>query len=774
MKRKMKKVMVTMTALAAMMGMLFLPERAASVHAEETGETAAEDAGGTRGDAKEIALGQTYSETTNTYDDEDYFKFTTTEHGYFQVELAHNAADVNNVNSGWDVQVLDEDGNVLTSTSGITDSWTSIVLPYAEADKDFYVKVFSSYKNSSMAPIYCIYDLNVNQTATETWEAEPNDAKGTATEIEAGKIYNGITVNYSDEDFFKFTTTEHGYFQVEFAHNAADIYSVNCGWSIQILNADGEVITSGTEIKTNWTSIILPYAEAGKDFYIQAFPSYKNSSMAPIYCVYDLKVSQIATETWEAEPNDVKGAATAIETGKTYNGITVNEIDEDYFKFTTSVHGCFQVQLMQNNMGSGDTRSGWSVQILNAEGEVITSAIGIKTNWTSIILPYAQTGRDFYVKVFPSYKNSSMAPIYCVYDLKINQTATEAWEAEPNNTKAAATAIRTGKTYNGITVNEIDEDCFKFTTDVQGYFQVQLAQNNMGSDDTKSGWSIRVLNADWEVITSSTGIKTNWTSVILPYAQAGKDFYIQVFPSYENSSMAPRYCIYDLTVKQTATDAWEAEPNGTTAEATSIQSGKTYNGITLSGKDDDYYKINAASAGKLIVRLNSSAANHPDNIHYGWNLYVYNSKLGELSRMEKVTTSNSVSLDVKKGTYFIRVLPAYSSSSSAPVSCIYDINAAFAKAPAKPKISSVKAAKKAAAVKWKKVSNADGYYIYRSTSKKGEYKKVKTIKKASTTSWKNKKLKSGTTYYYKVAAYKKVNGTVVTSACSAVKKARVK
>ena len=546
------------------------------------------------------------------------------------------------------------------------------------------------------------------------------------------------------------------------------------GWNVQILNSAGEVITSGWEISNNWTSIVLPYAEAGRDFYIRVYARNQSVTWAPINCVYDLKVNQTETDVWEAEPNEKKTEATAIEAGKVYNGITVNSSDEDFFKFSTSVHGYFQVELMKNAANANAVKDGWNVQVLDSAGEVIASGSEITNNWTSIILPYAEAGRDFYIRVCPQNQSVTWAPINCVYDLKVSQTAVNTWEAESNETRAAATAIEIGKTYNGITSGSSDEDFFKFHTDSHGYFQVNFARNDLGSGEVRDGWNIQVLNSSGEVITSGSGIKGNWTSVILPYAEAGRSFYVRIYPQNKSVSWAPRYCIYDLTVKQTATDAWEAEPNGTTAEATSIQSGKTYNGITLSGKDDDYYKINAASAGKLVVRLNSSAANHPDNIHYGWNLYVYNSKLGELSRMEKVTTSNSVSLDVKKGTYFIRVLPAYSSSSSAPVSCIYDINAVFAKAPAKPKISSVKAAKKAAAVKWKKVSNADGYYIYRSTSKKGEYKKVKTIKKASTTSWKNKKLKSGTTYYYKVAAYKKVNGAAVTSACSAVKKARVK
>ena len=53
------------------------------------------------------------------------------------------------------------------------------------------------------------------------------------------------------------------------------------------------------------------------------------------------------------------------------------------------------------------------------------------------------------------------------------------------------------------------------------------------------------------------------------------------------------------------------------------------------------------------------------------------------------------------------------------------------------------------------VSKATGYEVYRATSKKGTYKKIKTTK---TTSYKQGKLTRGKTYYYKVRAYKIVNG----------------
>ncbi len=69
-----------------------------------------------------------------------------------------------------------------------------------------------------------------------------------------------------------------------------------------------------------------------------------------------------------------------------------------------------------------------------------------------------------------------------------------------------------------------------------------------------------------------------------------------------------------------------------------------------------------------------------------------------------------------------------------------------------------KAGAKKAKLTWKKVSGANGYQISMSKKKKGGYKVVKTVKKGSKKTCKVAKLKKGKKYYFKVRAYKKVNG----------------
>ena len=63
-------------------------------------------------------------------------------------------------------------------------------------------------------------------------------------------------------------------------------------------------------------------------------------------------------------------------------------------------------------------------------------------------------------------------------------------------------------------------------------------------------------------------------------------------------------------------------------------------------------------------------------------------------------------------------------------------------------------------VRWRLSSYADGYEVFRSTSKNGTYKKIATIGSTSINAVRDKQLAANTSYYYKVRAYSK-NSTSV-------------
>lgn len=69
---------------------------------------------------------------------------------------------------------------------------------------------------------------------------------------------------------------------------------------------------------------------------------------------------------------------------------------------------------------------------------------------------------------------------------------------------------------------------------------------------------------------------------------------------------------------------------------------------------------------------------------------------------------------------------------------------------------------------WSNVDGATGYRVYRSTSKTSGFTKVKSITKNSTVTYTNSGLSCGTTYYYKVRAYRLIDGNYYFGDYSAV------
>ncbi len=76
-----------------------------------------------------------------------------------------------------------------------------------------------------------------------------------------------------------------------------------------------------------------------------------------------------------------------------------------------------------------------------------------------------------------------------------------------------------------------------------------------------------------------------------------------------------------------------------------------------------------------------------------------------------------------------------------------------------PKISMTETLSyKSVKVTYEKVNGANGYAVYRSTKKDSGFKKIGTVNKKKTLQFTDKKCKTGIKYYYKVRAYRTVDG----------------
>lgn len=180
--------------------------------------------------------------------------------------------------------------------------------------------------------------------------------------------------------------------------------------------------------------------------------------------------------------------------------------------------------------------------------------------------------------------------------------------------------------------------------------------------------------------------------------------------------------------------------------------------------------IKAASAGYNSIKLSWDKLNNAT----GYKIYRAEKKDGSYECIKTISDKDTTTYTDKKLTcgkkYYYKVAP-YKSSTVGKKSGAVSAKPSLAK----PKSMAATAkGSKTINVSWKKVSGASGYEVYRADSKKGTYKKVATIKKGSTVSYKNKKLKKGTTYYYKVRAYRTVGKKKVYSSYSSVVSAKAK
>ena len=160
----------------------------------------------------------------------------------------------------------------------------------------------------------------------------------------------------------------------------------------------------------------------------------------------------------------------------------------------------------------------------------------------------------------------------------------------------------------------------------------------------------------------------------------------------------------------------------------------------------------------------------------GYAVYRSTSKDGKYTLRKTITSKNTIEftdtgLDTNT-TYYYKVRPYRMIEDKKEYGSYSEIVCA------KPVLSkttiTVSSKSKKATIKWNKVLGASGYKVYSATSSDGTYSLKKTITSINTLSYTNTNLVSGKTYYYKVRAYRNVNGKVVYGPYSAVKSKKIK
>lgn len=254
---------------------------------------------------------------------------------------------------------------------------------------------------------------------------------------------------------------------------------------------------------------------------------------------------------------------------------------------------------------------------------------------------------------------------------------------------------------------------------------------------------------------------------------------LTVYLSASSFTYAGKAVKPQVTVK-TADGTVVSDSNYTVSYSDNNKPGTAYAKVTFKG---NYYGSKTVSFKIALGTVkNIKAASAKTSVTLSWSkvsgaqkyqVYMYNPKTKKYEKKATVATNKAIIKKLSAGTtYKFKIRAVYKNTTAVYGS--YSSVFSTATKPTTAKISTVKSsAANSATIKWNKISGANGYQVYYSTSKAGSYKKLTTTSKTSVT-YKGSKLKSGKTYYFKVRAYKTVGKTNIYGSFSPAKSLKIK
>lgn len=684
--------------------------------------------------ADELALDKEIAGSLYGAEDVDYYKVTVTENGYVNVRLTHDMVSGKEKTNIYHISFYDMSNNLLYEaySNGSETELNSIKIG---AEKGSYlVKVEATGRAAiDSAALYTgTYGLKVTATAYSYWEKESNDTISLANAVTPGVTYGGDIRNTGDVDYYTYTSTGKGYLGLDFSHTVISGWETRSVYKITVTRkgATGEVYSgyvNGGDTTWKMPNLGLP----ADTYYIKIEAaatlnsSVNSGSLDTCYPTdYSITVNWTNTSKWEEEVNDALAAANVLESGKTIGGSIATASDKDYYKVTMKKKGYLQVKLSHENTGS--TATHYQMAVLNQDGNELykISNAGVDTTCNS-----GKIGLEkgtYYVLI------SVASTLYTGdYKLKVTTKAASNWESEVNGDTATADKITVGKEMNGIISSYSgDLDYYKFTLDKAAYINVSLTHEKINA--AGRSWYVYLLKGN--------GSRLNYKKTDHLYAYAG-DVYT------ETDAVKLAKGTYYVVVRAAA-DNKNAVGQEYTVCVNKISAKKP----TIS---------DVKSAGYNMLKVTWKAV--PGAVSY--EIYRSNSKNGSYTKVKTIDEVKTVSWTDKNVTtgktyyYKIKATVALEGGTTGTGSAS---GAKSGKAVPAATTLKAKAGAKQIKLTWSKVSGASGYELYRSTSEDGKYSKIKTVTKGSTKSYTDKsKVSSGKMYYYKIRAYRKVEGKKV-------------
>ena len=548
-------------------------------------------------------------------------------------------------------------------------------------------------------------------------ESEKNYGDGipaASQSIVVNKKYYGELSTSDEEDCYKFTLNKAGHIRIDFGkeYDSNDSH----GWQVVIYNSNWEIVKTDTftcgNTKTDSSSVL------GLDsglYYVKV----KQKDWYWTNVKYNFKIVYSNENVWETELNNSFAIADQIKVNNNYYGSISygDSTDHDYYKFALNSDGHIRIDFGKE-YDSNDSH-GWDVILYSFDQEeMISWTFYCGNTKTDSTCEYGLPKGTYYILVKPrDYYDTNVT-----YNFKINFSASDAWEREPNDDLGVPNKINVNKTYYG-TTTEWNDDCYTFNLRKNGTVSINFGKEYDSNDS--HGWNITLYDSDRVQITDGTVYcgDTDNKAVISTDLSAGT-YYLKVTPRrYYVSSV-----IYNFKI--TAKNEPIPTPAPTPSTVTAVS------GFKIAGR--------AGNALRLSWNKNTSADGY----------IVEQYKSGSWTRIARIGSNSTVTYRVEKLSpstkYNFRVKAFKLNGNSATYSSYKNISGITNPAT----ISGLKIGGHAAdalRLNWTKNSKVSGYIVEQ--YKGGKWTRIARIGENSTTTYRVEKLSASTTYKFRVQAF---------------------
>jgi len=336
-----------------------------------------------------------------------------------------------------------------------------------------------------------------------------------------------------------------------------------------------------------------------------------------------------------------------INVNTAYTSALTSSSDEKWYKATVLSAGYISLSFKHDYVES--TSDYWKAYIYDSNLEELASYSYKGSTMTEV-----QSGNigissgSYYIKVtYGGYYYSGVD-----YTVKLNYTASNAWETEFNETYAKANTIAVNTNVNGSIRKSSDIDWYKVEIPQNGYISLSFLHAYVNS--TSDYWQAYIYDSNLEELANysyqgSTMTVVQNGNIGVP---AGSYYIKIIYGGYYYSSVD-----YTIKMNYTISNTWETEFNEKHSTADMIAVNTDINGSIRKSSDADWYKVEIPQKGYISLSFLHGYVNSTSDC---WQAYIYDSNLEELAHYSyqgsTMTVIQNGNIGVPAGSYYVKII----------------------------------------------------------------------------------------------------------------------